>query len=148
MDTLLGRQSRAHHDVDIVVDDYEREVKRAIEALAPSGYRLVAYHEQRAWMPKLSVLEDGAGNRVELVSLDWDKLARDLGPPGAIGTARKVFEDQVFAEGTVGGRRVPCLSAQVQLLYHIGFELSPDMERDMVLLRDELGASLPDSLEP
>ena len=144
VDALLGRQSRSHDDLDIVVDNYEDEVKRAIATLEPLGFRLVSEKEQRAWMPRLSVLDDGAGHRVELVSLNWSILAREFGPPGSDGSAHEAFEHHVFTEGTLGDRRVPCLSAEVQLLYHIGFELSPTLQHDVSLLRDELGASLPD----
>jgi lincosamide nucleotidyltransferase A/C/D/E len=147
VDALLGRQSRAHHDLDVVVDDYDLEVPRAIAALQANGFEVVATHERRAWMPRLAVLTDDAGHQVEFVSLDWNRLALEFAPPGADGTARKTFEQRVFAEGTVGGRRVPCLSAEVQLLYHIGFELAPDMQRDLSLLHDELGAVLSDSPE-
>ena len=52
-------------------------------------------------------------------------------PPGA-------FEHLVFSQGTLGGRQVPCLSAEVQLLYHTAFELSTPHRHDLVLLRTEL----------
>ena len=41
VDALLGRQTRSHDDLDIVIDDYEHQVKRAVEALAPLGFRLM-----------------------------------------------------------------------------------------------------------
>jgi lincosamide nucleotidyltransferase A/C/D/E len=143
VDALLGRQTRAHDDLDIVIDHYEQEVERAIEALASLGFHVVATHERRAWMPKLAILHHDAGHRVELVSLDWQILAREFGPPGADAGAREVFEQHVYTHGWVGGRRVPCLSADVQLLYHSAFELGPTLEQDVTLLRTELGASLP-----
>jgi lincosamide nucleotidyltransferase A/C/D/E len=142
VDALAGRQSRSHDDLDVVIDNYDEDVQRAIDALAPLGFRLVASYERRAWMPKNTVLEDDTGRRVDLDSLDWDLLARDFGPPGVDATARKTFEHLVFSEGTVEGRRVPCLSANVQLIYHSRFELTPNHQQDVVLLR-ELGASVP-----
>jgi lincosamide nucleotidyltransferase A/C/D/E len=145
VDALLGRQTRAHDDLDIVIDDYEHRVERAIDALVALGFHLVATHERRAWMPKLSVLHHDAGRRVELVSLNWEILAREFGPPGADSSARDMFEHRVYAEGSVGGRRVRCLSADVQLLYHSAFDLGPTLENDVQLLRSELGASLPES---
>lgn len=145
VDALAGRQSRSHDDLDVVIDNYDEDVQRAIDALAPLGFRLVASHERRAWMPKNTVLEDDTGRRVDLDSLNWDLLAREFGAPGADATARKTFEHRVFGEGAVEGRRVPCLSADVQLLYHTHFELTPHHQQDVVLLRDELGASVPGS---
>ena len=122
-----------------------RNSERAVDALAPLGFRLVASYERRAWMPKNTVLEDDTGRRVDLDSLNWELLAREFGPPGVDATARKTFEHRVFGKGAVGGRRVPCLSADVQLLYHTLFELTPPHQHDVTLLREELGASVPES---
>ena len=37
-----------------------------------------------------------------------------------------------------------CVSADVQLLYHTEFDLTPRRSQDVTLLRDELGASIPE----
>ena len=144
VDALVGRQSRSHDDLDVVIDEYDRDLPRAIDALQPLGFTLVASYERRAWMPKNTVLEDGSGRSVDLDSLNWEILAREFGPPGADASGRASFEDRVFAEGTVGTRRVPCLSADVQLLYHSLFDLNAQHQHDVNLLREELGASVPD----
>jgi lincosamide nucleotidyltransferase A/C/D/E len=143
VDALAGRQTRSHDDLDVVIDNYEEDLQRAIDLLAPLGFKLVASYERRAWMPKNTVLEDDTGRRVDLDSLNWNLLTREFGSPGADGSARKEIEPRIFSEGTVGGRRVPCLSADVQLLYHTLFELSLPHKQDVTLLRDELGASVP-----
>ena len=87
---------------------------------------------------------NGAGHRVELVSLNWQLLALELGQAGPDASARREFQHRVFSEGSVGGRRVPCISAEVQLLFHTDFELAPAHRHDVTLLNDELGASLPE----
>ncbi len=145
VDALVGRQSRSHDDLDVVVDHYDKDLQRAVDALAPLGFVLVASYERRAWMPKNSVLEDHTGRRVDLDSLNWEILAREFGPPGTDDADRSSFEHRVFTEGTVGGRRVPCLSADVQVLYHMLFDLNLSHQHDVMLLRDELGAAVPDS---
>jgi hypothetical protein len=89
-------------------------------------------------MPRIAELEDDTGRRVDLNSLDWQRLAQELGPRGSDAAARSAFEHLVFSQGTLGGRQVPCLSAKVQLLYHTAFELSTTHRRDLVLLRTEL----------
>jgi hypothetical protein len=86
-------------------------------------------------MPSIAELEDDTGRRVDLNSLDWQRLAHEVRPAGTRGTPRKEFEDRVFTTGTLGGRQVPCLSADVQLLYHTAFELSTPHRHDLVLLR-------------
>ncbi len=148
VDALVGRQSRSHDDLDVVIDDYDQDLPRAVDALTSMGFELVASYERRAWMPKNTVLEDGAGRRVDLDSLNWQILAREFGPPGTDASGRDSFEHRVFTEGTVAGKRVPCLSADVQLLYHTLFDLNVPHQHDVTLLREELGASVPDGPRP
>jgi lincosamide nucleotidyltransferase A/C/D/E len=143
VDAVLGRQTRSHDDLDVVIDNYEVEVDRAIGALAPLGFTLEAAFERRAWMPKNSILRDDAGRRVDLDSIDWQMLADAFGLAGPDEEIRKAIEHDVVGEGTVANRRVPCLSAEVQLLYHTRFELTAPHRHDVRLLRDELGASVP-----
>jgi len=145
VDALLGRQTRTHDDLDVVIDDYDVEVGKAIGVLATLGFEHAETHERRTtWMPKRAVLDDGAGHRVELVSLNWPFLAREFGPPGADAASRHEFRHHVFSSGEVGGRRFPCISAEVQLLFHTAFELAPAHQDDVALLQAELGASLPE----
>jgi lincosamide nucleotidyltransferase A/C/D/E len=145
VDALLGRSSRSHDDLDVVIDDYDEHLQRAVDALAPLGFTLVASYERRAWMSKNSVLQDQTGRQVDVDSLNWDVLAREFGPPGSDASDRQQFTDRVFTEGTVEGRQVPCLSADVQLLFHLLFELTPSQQHDVELLQHELGASVPES---
>jgi lincosamide nucleotidyltransferase A/C/D/E len=144
VDALAGRQTRSHRDLDIVIDDYDRNLARAIAALAPLGFRLVSSQERRAWMPHNTVLEDGRRRGVDLDSLNWDKLAAEFGPPGSDRDARPQFEQRVFAEGSIGGQATPCLSAEAQSLFHSLFELTAHQQHDVAILCDELGAWIPD----
>ena len=144
IDALAGRQTRSHRDLDIVIDDYDRNLDAAVDALAPLGFRLVHSQERRAWMPHNTVLEDDRRRGVDIDSLNWDKLAHEFGPPGSDGEARLEFEHRVFTQGSIGGRPAPCLSAEVQLLFHSLFELTAHHRRDVALLRHELGAWIPD----
>ena len=143
VDALLGRQTRSHHDLDVVIDEYDRDLSRALDALAQQGYRLLSTYERHAWMPRRAVCEGPRGHRVELVSLNWDVLSNTLDDEAGEPLAPESLPARVFTTGTVGGRQVPCLSATVQLLFHTRFELPPSLAHDVRLLHKELGASLP-----
>ena len=79
-DALLGRQSRSHDDRRHRRRQLRGRGERGpLRRSSPSGSGSSPRQERRAWMPRLSVLDDGAGHRVELVSLNWSILARDLG---------------------------------------------------------------------
>ena len=141
VDALVGRRTRSHDDVDVALDDYDRDVAHAIDALVRCGFQLVSTHEVTTWMPRRSYLNDGAGHRVELVSLNWSLLFSAFGNGNP--ATRATLEDRVYAQGSIGGHKVPCLSAEVQLLYHTHFELHPQLANDVSLLHSELGASTP-----
>ena len=91
------------------------------------GFEHVEFHERRTWMPHQSVLDDGAGHRVDFVSIDWARLIERFSPAGGGGTGSRdeALERKVLAQGTIGSEPRPCLSADVQLLYHSGFALDP-----------------------
>lgn len=136
VDALAGRQSRHHDDLDIVIDDFDHQLPVACRALGALGFRIVQTHRLPVWMPDRCLLEDDAGHRVDLVSIDWDRL------DGALGTEPSPSQlasdgprrDLAFAEGTVGERKVPCLSSEVQLVFHSGFEQRAIHRHDVDLL--------------
>jgi len=132
---LAGAPSRRHDDLDIVLADYERDEPRVRQALASLGYRQVEVLDG-LWMTPRSLLDDGAGHQIEVLGFDRGRLDRALGSPD-VGTEASVPIDdrypELFTTGTVDGRAMPCLSVQLQLLFHTGFELrgvdGPDIER-------------------
>jgi lincosamide nucleotidyltransferase A/C/D/E len=134
----LGRQTRSHDDLDVVVDDFDTSIDTAVGALSARGFRIVSVNERAAWMPRIVELHADSGRRVELVSLNWQSLAQHFAPGEPVSSARHSIEHCVHTDGSIDGRPVPCLSAEVQLLFHTRFPLDPEMQRDVVRLRDEL----------
>jgi len=113
VDALAGRQTRRHDDVDIIVRDFPRQARQACEALRLLGFVLAERHTQEAWMPDQWTLEDGHKARVDLLSLDWERLR--MADPALASS------DEVFSLGRVAGRDVECLSLRTQRLLHSGF---------------------------
>jgi lincosamide nucleotidyltransferase A/C/D/E len=138
VDALDGEERRRHADVDIVIDDYETALPLARQALGALGFREV---EQRdipgLWMPRLSLLDDGAGHRVELVSIDWPLLC------GAIGADDTTVRQRAITTGKIQDQTVACLSAPVQLLFHSGFPPRSTDESDVAQLLRQVAAALP-----
>ncbi len=55
-----------------------------------------------------------------------------------------VYPSRGFAgRGRVGGRVVRCLSAEVQMLVHDGYELTAKDYRELYLLHERFGVELP-----
>jgi len=144
VDALVGRQTRTHRDLDVVIDRFESNEPRARHALEAIGFRHVKFDAGGIWMPLRSTLDDDSGHKVELMGIDWPRLTREMRARAGAGGATPASDAQVedvFAEGTVNGRRVPCLSAQVQRLFHTGFHLEPGGHHNVNLLDSEIGAT-------
>lgn len=134
VDALVGRQTRAHRDLDIDVD-VEREAA-AIDALRALGYRVDG---------------DFRPNRVELVALRRGLVDLHLLTFGEDGNAvqfgmageRYPCPATSFGTGTIAGRTVGCLTAQQQIAWHAGYELRDVDRHDLALLRALLERSAP-----
>ncbi len=147
VDALLGRQTRSHRDLDIIIDRFEENEPEARHALETIGFRHVKFDTGGVWMPLRSTLDDDSGHKVELMGIDWSRLMRAMGSRARGEGAISEFHDQVgevFTEGTVNGRQVPCLSARVQGLFHTGFHLEPGGRHNVDLLKTEIARSLSD----
>lgn len=121
IDALVGHQTRRHDDVDIVVSDFPGNVLTACDALFEIGFHLSGKYQHPTWMPDQWTLEDNAACRIDLLSIDWGLLG-EATATFHLGTARADLLRWAVTEGMVGGRRVRCLSAPVQLVFHSGFE--------------------------
>lgn len=135
VDALLGRQTRRHHDLDLVLMDFERDEPRARDALAPLGFHRI--HHSRAssvWMPRRSLLDDDRGRCIDLVNIDDERLHAGLGAARSSAGERATDRSTIFGFGTIRGHQVACLSAEVQTLFHSDFELRAHHRQDAARL--------------
>jgi lincosamide nucleotidyltransferase A/C/D/E len=137
VDLLHGGQTRRHDDLDVLLADYELDEPRALDALAPLGYRRTEVLDG-LWMNPRSLLDDGAGRQIEILGVDRERLDRALDWRGPAGCPPYVEDrtPELFSAGSVLGRRVPCLSVDLQLLFHSGFEARGVDGPDLVLLHE------------
>jgi lincosamide nucleotidyltransferase A/C/D/E len=134
VDALLGEQTREHDDLDLVVA--EEDVVAAGRALTTAGY---AYAEGAPVKP---VYRDAAGRQVDLHPVAFDEQGDGVQtlPDGRTWP----YPAAGFAgRGTVAGREVHCLTPEVQVLTHAGYELDADDIRDLRALRERFGVELP-----
>lgn len=114
IDTLLGKQTREHRDIDI---DFDASAEAELmEKLLELGYQIIT---------------DERPTRVELYHpkhgfLDLHPF--DLSEAGKMKQANPEggwFELEVdwFSEAIFEGRRIPCVSVEGQRLFHSGYEL-------------------------
>ncbi|MFN8192014.1 MAG: lincomycin resistance protein LmrB [Nocardioidaceae bacterium] len=115
---LVGRQTREHRDLDLLVDAADLDACLAV--LADAGY-LPDTDE----LPVRIELAAGAGRRVDIhpVVLDDAGHGVQAGPAGSSYD----YPAQAFTLGHIRDRDVPCLTAAHQRLVHDGY---PHREQD------------------
>jgi lincosamide nucleotidyltransferase A/C/D/E len=134
VDALLGEQTRPHNDVDVIVslDD----VPALRDALAAQGFRLT-----EGQPPLCFVLGGDNGHMVDVHPVAFDEH----------GNGRYTMrDDQVWvypaagfaSTGVIDGQPVHCLTAEVQVLCHSGYELREVDFHDMEALHRRFGVQL------
>jgi lincosamide nucleotidyltransferase A/C/D/E len=114
----LGRQSREHDDLDLAI---------GVDALTTATRALAEFHvleEADPSMPTRLVLRDRGGRQVDLHPLEFDPNGDGWQtlPDGSRG---HYPSGDLTAVGRVNDRAVPCVSAQLLMAHHAGYE--PDL---------------------
>jgi SAM-dependent methyltransferase len=124
VDALLGDTSRAHADLDLVVNADDLPAVRA--ALASAGFHRIL----RDWLPTALAVADDTGREVDLhpVTPTQDGGGDQRQPDG--GT----FHYPPPVAGTIGGRPVRCVDAATQARCHLGYEPTAKDRQDMARL--------------
>lgn len=135
IDALLGRQTREHGDVDLVLP--RSAVPTALEVLGSRGFSVL-----RDWLPTSIALTDGRGREVDLHPVDPlpGGGGAQLLPDGTVWH----YRDPVF--GTVSGRAVLCCSADEQVAMHRGYPPREIDRRDVAALADRFDVEIPSEL--
>ena len=147
IDALLREQTRPHKDVDVImlVDD----VARLRSLLEHDGYRLKELWSENRWdvdaqgieIATAFVLQDAEGHEVDVHAMRLDEQGN--GMPAWEGEGL-IFERQDLAsEGMIAGVVVRCLTAEMQVACHTGYELPDAHRRDLELLHEKCGVAYP-----
>ena len=135
VDALLGEQTREHDDLDLVID--LRPADAAGAALAALGFG--AAEDE---LPTRFTARDARGRQVDFHTVTFDAGG---------GGLQQLQDGRVFryppegfeAAGTVGGVACDCLSAEVQVLCHTGYEPDAADCADVRALAARFGVPLP-----
>jgi lincosamide nucleotidyltransferase A/C/D/E len=138
VDALLGRQTRPHKDLDVLVllDDLST-LDRVLrdhgfsQTLVWEESRSIEQHDGTR-SASAFVAADAAGREldVHLISLDQGGgIIQHYDNPWP-------FPDSIDAIGTIAGVAIPCVSVATQEAMHVGYPLPEAQNRDLKLLAD------------
>jgi lincosamide nucleotidyltransferase A/C/D/E len=144
VDALLGAQTRPHVDLDLALA--RSDLERAANALLGAGFGHAQASEPG--LPARYVLRDRGGREVDLHPLLFDTGGNGWQQLSPSGRAWGCYEaDGLAATGTIGGRQVRCLSAELQVRFRRGYEWSDRDEHDIRLLAEAFELPLPPPLQ-
>jgi lincosamide nucleotidyltransferase A/C/D/E len=159
IDALLGRQTRLHKDFDAIAA-FE-DLPALTHFLGGRGFALKLIWEENRWAPSSEplaligrqrpaveaatafVLEDGSRREVDFHVVRFDEHGH--GVPA--WDSDLIFPPEAFAGvGTIGGTRVRCLSAEMQMRTHTGYALKESDIHDLRLLHNRFGIDYPEEV--
>ncbi|MFZ4434844.1 MAG: nucleotidyltransferase domain-containing protein, partial [Microthrixaceae bacterium] len=126
---IVGRRTRAHSDLDVVVQT--GQLDEVWELLGRLGFVHTPADDDRPWN---FVVTDAGGRRVDVHVVTFAGNGDALyGPPGtrAVGWPAGALD----GAGTVAGRPVRCAVAAQQIRSRSGYELRESDHHDLALLR-------------
>ena len=136
VDAWLGRQTRRHADLDIVVETGPGD--RLSAALRSSGYSDVLRDDTSAWN---FVLGDVAGRQVDFHVIELDRDGSGIyGPPER---SVRFPAESLSGETDLCGRRVRAISPRWLVEFHTGYEPDNDDRADVLALCERFGIPIP-----
>ncbi|WP_375388108.1 nucleotidyltransferase domain-containing protein [uncultured Amnibacterium sp.] len=136
VDALAGRTTRAHHDLDLLVD--ADRVEAAIAAMAPLGFAVRSVWSENRWtsvhgrlVPSAFIAADADGREVDVHTV---RILDDRVLPVSASSV-DLPAGTLEATGSIGGRPVRCATAAAQLVMHTGYPLPERQVADVALLR-------------
>jgi lincosamide nucleotidyltransferase A/C/D/E len=135
VDALLGRQTRAHGDLDVTLQKKDEQTFH--ELLGRRGYQEKGETYAR---PFNYGLVDDAGHEIDLHLIELDEHGNGIygDDQGESFTAHSLG-----GRGTIDGREVRCIAAEDVVRFHSGYELTEKDFHDVSALCEAFGMDLP-----
>jgi lincosamide nucleotidyltransferase A/C/D/E len=133
VDALLGRQTRPHEDLDLVIDAAAAD--SFVDGLVADGFVIV-----RDWRPTAIALRHPDGREIDLHPV---RLTADGGGDQVQLDGVTKWHYDAPVEGVIDRRPVRCCSVETQIEAHLGYEPDDDDRHDMALLHAAFHVELP-----
>ena len=137
VDALLGSQHRVHDDLDIVVPLVD--VGTVISTLEELGYGAAD-----DYLPTRLLLRACDGRQVDLHPVTFDERGTGWQANAGPGGGDCAYPASGFTSGTVAGTPVGCLTPDLQVVHHDGYEPTEKDCEDLDRLHQHFGVTLPE----
>jgi lincosamide nucleotidyltransferase A/C/D/E len=135
VDAMVGEQTREHSDLDLVVE------LGAIDAIV-GQLSALGYEPTEDARPVRFVLSARDGRSIDIHTVTWDEGGGGL-QPQPNGTTFRYPPEGFAGRGMIAGVELPCLTPEVQILCHMGYEPADTDRHDVQLLAETFGLELP-----
>jgi len=135
VDALFGEQLRPHDDLDIVVDI--RDVPTVKEVLRGSGYAF-----QESDVPLSFMVVDSEGRQVDVHPVTFDEQGNGLYQMDD-GNTWTYPAEGLAGTGAISGTPVRCLTPELQMGVHAGYELREKDHEEIRILSKRFGVDPP-----
>jgi lincosamide nucleotidyltransferase A/C/D/E len=138
VDALLGRQTRDHADLDLAIALSNVSIAQNLLI------RLLGYAVSQDEMPTRLDLRDTRDHRIDFHPLvfDDDGNGRQHLPDGRWGVYPA---EGLEGTGSINGLTIRCLTPELQLRFHLGYEPDDDDRHDVAMLCEHFGLAVPDA---
>jgi len=141
VDALLGRQTRPHQDLDLVIA--RDNLAAAQQTLAVAGFS----HDATVvpGLPARLVLIDTDGREVDLHPVIFDRHGYGWQDLGADAWGAYPVKE-LTAIGVIAGRSMRCKTPTLEVRHRLGYPLSATDRHDLALLARRFGVAVPPSV--
>ncbi len=137
VDALLGEQTREHADLDLVVELLALD--RVLAAAEGIGFPLTEDH-----LPTRAVLGSMNGRQIDLHPVTFDDSGTGWQFRAAPDGSDCPYPATGFRFGSIANEVIPCLTPELQIAHHLGYEPSDTDRCDMAALGAAFGIQLPE----
>jgi lincosamide nucleotidyltransferase A/C/D/E len=136
VDALLGKQTRNHSDLDIIIAD--QDLPKFRKLLNKKGYVEVLRDDSSEWN---FVLMDQAKDLLDIHVVSFDSHGNGIYGP----IDRGIFypASSFPGEGLINGLKICCLTPEYQLDSHSGYELKEKDRQDILALCQKFNLKCP-----
>ena len=137
VDALLGKQTRPHEDLDIVIQ--QKDLQEARELLEKRGYKNVERDDTSPWN---FVLGDNKGREIDFHVILFDDKGN-----GIYGPAERGFmypAGSLLGTGKINGHSVRCVSPQQMVKFRAEYKPREKDFKDVSALCQKYGIDYPE----